>query len=198
MKRIILLVAASVFLDVVAAKSVLSSLGDDLDLIFSQGRSRDLSRQGVYNYSADSRDKSIGFLSNTQLTPTISLGLGLMFGGIEIEFETQPSVVQYRDSEIDIDGLLGVNAKIEFADIIPYASLGYYIEDRKQRLSFSANAGIKLLLLSSVSVNLDGEAGDLLEQQNGVVSRLEDEIRQELDDYYLEPVIQMAMNYRFN
>jgi hypothetical protein len=164
MKRIILFVAASLFLDLVAAKSVQSNLDDDLVLIYSHGQSHDLDRQG----------------------------------GIEVEVETQSSIVRFRDSDIDIDGLLGVNAKIEFADIIPYLNLGYYIEGRKQRLSFSANAGIKLLWLSSVSVTLEGEIGNLLEQQNGVVSRLQDEIRQDLEDYYLEPVINIHMNYLFN
>jgi hypothetical protein len=135
-------------------------------------------------------------MQNIPLTPTINVGLGLMFGGIEIEIETQSSKVRFRDA--DIDGLLRMNAKIEFADIIPYLNLGYYIEGRKQRLSFSANAGIKLLQLSSVSVTLDGEIGDLLEHQKGVVSKLQDEIRQDLDAYYLEPVINMHMNYLFN
>lgn len=198
MKRIILFVAASLFLDLVAAKSVQSNLDDNLVLIYSQDQSHDLGRQGVYHYSTNSRVQSIGFMKNIPLTPTINVGLGLMFGGIEVEVETQSSIVRFRDSDIDIDGLLGINVKIEFADIIPYLNLGYYIEGRKQRLSFSANAGIKLLWLSSVSVTLEGEIGNLLEQQNGVVSRLQDEIRQDLEDYYLEPVINMHMNYLFN
>ncbi len=198
MKRVILLIAASLFFDVVAAKSVQSNLDDDLLLIFSQSQSRDLGRQGTYNYSAYSRAKSIGFLQNIPLTPTISVGLGLMFGGMEIEVETQLSTVRIRVSDIDIDGLLGVNAKIEFADIIPYLNLAYYREDRKQQLSFSASAGIKLLRLASVSVGLDGEVGDLLERQDGVVSSLADQIRQNLDDYYLEPVIKIDLNYVFN
>ena len=54
MKRIILLVAVSLFLDVLAAKSVQGNLNDDLVLIFNQGESRDLGRKGVYNYSIDS------------------------------------------------------------------------------------------------------------------------------------------------
>ncbi|MEE8365638.1 MAG: hypothetical protein V3R76_07620 [Gammaproteobacteria bacterium] len=198
MKRIILFVAALLFLDLVAAKSVQSNLNDNLVLIYSQGQSHDLGRQGVYNYSTVSKVQSIGFMQNIPLTPTINVGLGLMFGGIEIEIETQSSMVRFRDADIDIDGLLRVNAKIEFADIIPYVNLGYHLEDRKQRLSFSANAGIKLLQLSSVSVTLDGEVGDLLEHQTGVVSRLQDAIRQDLDAYYLEPVINMHMNYLFN
>ncbi len=198
MKRVILLIAASLFFDVVAAKSVQSNLDDDLLLIFSQSQSRDLGRQGTYNYSAYSRAKSIGFLQNIPLTPTISVGLGLMFGGMEIEVETQLSTVRIRVSDIDIDGLLGVNAQIEFADIIPYLNLAYYLEDRKQQLSFSASAGIKLLRLASVSVGLDGEVGDLLERQDGVVSSLADQIRQNLDDYYLEPVIKIDLNYVFN
>ncbi len=198
MKRVILLVAASLFFDVVAAKSVQSNLDDDLLLIFSQSQSRDLGRQGTYNYSAYSRAKSIGFLQNIPLTPTISVGLGLMFGGMEIEVETQLSTVRIRVSDIDIDGLLGVNAQIEFADIIPYLSLAYYREDRKQQLSFSANTGIKLLRLASVSVGLEGEVGDLLERQDGVVSSLADQIRQNLEDYYLDPVIKIDLNYVFN
>ena len=198
MKRIILFVAALLFLDLVAAKSVQSNLNDNLVLIYSQGQSHDLGRQGVYNYSTLSKVQSIGFMQNIPLTPTINVGLGLMFGGIEIEIESPSSMVRFRDADIDIDGLLRVNAKIEFADIIPYVNLGYHLEDRKQRLSFSANAGIKLLQLSSVSVTLDGEVGDLLEHQTGVVSRLQDAIRQDLDAYYLEPVISMHMNYLFN
>ncbi len=119
MKRVILLVAASLFFDVVAAKSVQSNLDDNLLLIFSQSQSRDLGRRGTYNYSAYSREKSIGFMQNIPLTPTISVGL-------------------------------------------------------------------------------DGEVGDLLERQDGVVSSLADQIRQNLDDYYLEPVIKIDLNYVFN
>jgi len=198
MKRIILLVAASLFLNVVAAKSVQGNLGDNRVLIFSEGESSDLGRQGVYNYSIDSREKFIGYMHNTQLTPSIHVGLGLMFGGSEIELESQSSLVQSRGSEIDINSLLGINVKLKFADITPYANLGYYVENRKKQLSFSINVGIKLLQLSSISVSLDGEIGNLLNQNNPVVSRLQAEIRQNLEEYYLEPVIQMQMNFAFN
>jgi len=36
----------------------------------------------------DSSVNSLGFILNTQLTPAIYAGLGLMFGGTEIEVET--------------------------------------------------------------------------------------------------------------
>ena len=198
MKRIILLVAASLFLDLVAAKSVQGNLDDDFVLIFNQGESRDLGRKGVYNYSINSRVNSIGFIRNTQLTPTIRVGLGLMFGGTEIEVETLSSIVQLRGSDIDINSLLRMNVKFTFADIIPFANLGYYIENRNKRLSFSVSAGIKLLRLSGVSVNLDGEIGGLLKQDNLVVSKLVEEFRQGLEEYYLEPVLQIHMSYVFN
>ena len=198
MKRIILLVAASLFLDLAAAKSVQGNLDDDLVLVFNQGESRDLGRQGVYNYAIDSRVNSIGFIRNTRLTPTIRVGLGLMFGGTEIEVESRSSIVQLRGSDIDINSLLRMNVKITFADIIPFANLGYYIENRNKQLSFSVSAGIKLLQLSGVSVNLDGEIGGLLKQDNLVVSKLEEEFRQDLEEYYLEPVLQIHMSYVFN
>ena len=198
MKRIILLVAASLVLDVVAANTVEGKLYDDVVLVFKQGQSRDLGRQGVYNYSTDSRVKSIGIIRNIRLTPTISAGFGLMFGGIELEFETQPSMVRSGDLDIDIDRLLGINAKIKFANIVPYSNLSYFIEDRKQRLNFSANFGIEVVQLSGVSVDLEGEVGELLMQQEGVVSKLQEEIRNELEVHYLVPVIQMNLNYLFN
>lgn len=198
MKRIIAFVVASLFLNIVAAKSIQSNLFDNYVLVFSEARSHDLDRKGIYNYSTKIRAKSVGFVRMTKLTPTLSVGFGLMFGGVEIEFETQSSMVQFSDIDIDIDSLLGVNAKVEFADIIPYFNLGYHIEDHKQRLSFSANAGIKYLQVSRVSVDLDGEFGNLLEQQDGVVSRLHDEITRDLENYYLEPVFNMDMNYVFD
>ena len=198
MKRTILLVVASLFLNGVAAKSVQGNLGDDLVLIFSQEEASDLGRQGIYNYSINSRLKSIGFMHNTPLTTTTHFGFGMMFGGIEIELESQSSIIQLRGSDIDIDSLLGVNVKLKFADITPYANLVYYIENRKKQLSFSANAGLRLLRLSSISVSLDGEIGNLLKQNNSVISRLQEEFRQSLDEYYLEPVMQMQLNFAFN
>ena len=187
------------FLDNVEAKSAQGNLDDNIVLVITQDRSIKLDRKGVYNYSTDIRDNSIGLVSNIQLAPTINLGLGLMLGGIEVEFETQQSMVNYRGSDIDIDSLLGLDTKIKFADIIPYANLGYYVEDHKQRLSFSASAGVKLLMISNISVVLDGEFSDLYEQQHrGVVSRLQQDIIQDLKDYYLGPTIQMNLNYVFN
>ena len=88
--------------------------------------------------------------------------------------------------------------KLKFIDIIPYVNLGYYIENRNKQFSFSVNVGIKFLQLSSVSVNLDGEIGDLLNHNNLVVSIIQREIRQDLEKYYLEPVMQMNINYVFN
>jgi len=193
-----LLVAASLFLDLVAAKSIQGNLDDDLVLVFNQSESRDLDRKGVYNYSIDSRVNSIGFIRNTRLTPTITVGLGLMFGGTEIEVESRSSIVQLSGSDIDINSLLRMNVKFTFADIIPFANLGYYIENRNKQLSFSVSAGIKLLQLSGVTVNLDGEIGGLLKQDNLVVSKLEEEFRQGLEEYYLEPVLQIHMSYVFN
>lgn len=196
-KRIIAFVAASLFLNIVAAKSVQNHLFDNYFLLYSEGQSHKLDREGVYNYSTSIRAKSVGLLQSTRLTTTISVGLGLMIGGTEIEFQTQPSMVRFNDIDIDIDSLLGAKVKVQFADIIPYLNMGFYIEDHKQRLSFSANIGIKYLQVSRVSVDMNGEFGNLLEQQDGVASRLHDEITQDLEDYYLEPVINMAMIYVF-
>lgn len=198
MKRIILLVAASLFLDVLVAKSVQGNLNDDLVMTFIQAESIGTGRKGDYNYVIDSSVNSLGFILNTQLTPAIYAGLGLMFGGTEIEVETLSSIVELRGSDIDINRLLGVNVKLKFIDIIPYVNLGYYIESRNKQLSFSVNVGIKFLQLSSVSVNLDGEIGDLLNHNNLVVSIIQREIRQDLEKYYLEPVMQMNINYVFN
>ncbi len=91
-----------------------------------------------------------------------------------------------------------INAKIKFANIVPYSNLSYFIEDRKQRLNFSANFGIEVVQLSGVSVDLEGEVGELLMQQDGVISKLHEEIRNKFEAHYLVPVIQMNLNYLFN
>ena len=198
MKRIGLLLAASLFINVAVAKSTQLELHENLEVIFDQERSQISGGNSSYNYFTNSMFESIGMIQKIQLSPRVFAGLGLLLGGLEIELKTGPSVVQFEENEIDLNRWLGARAKIEFADITPFGNLAYRYQSRNTRLRISANAGLKLLQLSSVSLEFNGELGDQVNRRLDLVSALEQDVLNQLENYYLEPVLGVDLNYKFN
>jgi len=198
MKQIGLLLTASLFVSAATAKSTNLVLNENLEIIFDQARSQVLSRNSRYNYSTSSRTESIGLIQKFQLSTHLSTGLGLWLGGLEIELETGLSPVQFEDHQVDLNRWLGVRARIDFADIVPYGNIAYSYLSRDRQLRFGANAGLKLLIPSNVSMSFNGELSDEVNRQEGLVSQLEHDVLDQLEDYYLEPVLGVDLSYSFN
>jgi len=198
MKQIGLLLTASLFVSAATAKSTNLVLNENLEIIFDQARSQVLSRNSRYNYSTSSRTESIGLIQKFQLSTHLSTGLGLWLGGLEIELETGLSPVQFEGHQVDLNRWLGVRARIDFADIVPYGNIAYSYLSRDRQLRFGANAGLKLLIPSNVSMSFNGELSDEVNRQEGLVSQLEHDVLDQLEDYYLEPVLGVDLSYSFN
>jgi len=198
MKQIVLLLTASLFVSAAAAKSTNLVLNENLEIIFDQARSQVLSRNSRYNYSTSSRTESIGLIQKFQLSTHVSTGLGLWLGGLEIELETGLSLVQFEDLQVDLNRWLGVRARIDFANIVPYGNIAYHYESRDRQLRFGANAGLKLLIPSNVSMSFNGELDSLVNRQADQVAQLEHDVLDQLEDYYLEPVFGVDLSYSFN
>ncbi len=198
MKHLLLLIAASLLVNPVSAKSTHFDLYENFEVVFDQARSQRLSNNSSYNYSVSSRAESIGLIQKFQLSAHVFAGLGLWLGGLEIELETMPSVSHFEEYEVDFNRWLGVHAKIDFADLIPFGNVAYHYESRDTQLRINANAGLKLLKLSSVSLDFDGELSELVDQQPGLVSLLEQDALDKFEDYYLEPVLDVGLSYAFN
>jgi hypothetical protein len=198
MKQIGLLLTALLFVSTAAAKSTKLALNENLEINFDQARSQVLSRNSSYNYSTSSRTESIGLIQKFQLSTHLSTGLGLWLGGLEIELETGPSLVQFQDNQVDLNRWLGVRAKINFADIVPYGNIAYSYQSRDAQLRFGANAGLKLLIPTDVSMSFNGELGSLVNRQADLIAQLEHDVLDQLEDYYLEPVFGVDLSYTFN
>jgi len=198
MKQIGLLLTASLFVSAATAKSTNLVLNENLEIIFDQARSQVLSRNSRYNYSTSSRTESIGLIQKFQLSTHLSTGLGLWLGGLEIELETGLSPVQFEGHQVDLNRWLCVRARIDFADIVPYGNIAYSYLSRDRQLRFGANAGLKLLIPSNVSMSFNGELSDEVNRQEGLVSQLEHDVLDQLEDYYLEPVLGVDLSYSFN
>lgn len=198
MKHLVFFIVASLFVNPVSAKSTRIELNNDQELIFDRSQSRKLTNNTIYNYSAISSSESIGMIQKFRLSPRLSGGLGIWLGGLEIELETMASFTQFEQNEVDLNRWLGVRAKIDFAEFIPYGSITYLYESRDQQFQFNANAGIKLLQPSNVSVSFGGEWGDIVEQQSNLVAQLERDTFGKLENYYLEPVLGLGLSYTFD
>ena len=198
MKQIAFVITALLFVGPVSAKSTQFALNQNFDVVFDQAQSRALSQSSSYHYSATSRLESVGLVRNFQMSAHTFVGLGIWLGGLEIELETMPSFFQFEEYEVDLNRWLGARAKIEFADLVPYGNLAYRYQSRDEQLQISANAGLKLLLPSSVSLDFEGELSGLVDRQLGLVSRLEQDAFNQLEDFYLEPVLAVGLNYSFD
>jgi hypothetical protein len=198
MKYLVFIIVASLFVNPVSAKSTRIGLNNDLELILDRSQARKLSNNTIYNYSAISSSESIGMIQKFRLSPRVSGGLGLWLGGLEIELETMATITQFEQNEVDLNRWLGVRANIDFADIIPYGSITYLYESRDRQFQFNANAGIKLLQPTDVSVTFVGEWGDIVEQQSNLVAQLERDTFDKLENYYLEPVLGLGLSYTFD
>ena len=198
MKHLIFFIAASLLVNTVSAKSTQLTLNEDFEVVFDQTRSQRLSNNSSYNYSTNSRAESIGLIQKFQLSAHVFAGLGLWLGGLEIELETMPSVLHFKEYEVDLDRWLGIRAKIDFSDLIPFGNVAYHYESRDTQLRINANAGLKLLKPSSVSLDFDGELSDLVDQQSGLVAQLEQDALNKFEAYYLEPVLDVGLSYAFN
>lgn len=198
MKQIAFVIAASLFVSSVLAKSTQLALNQNFEVVFDQAQSRSLSKNSSYHYAATSRVESVGLIYNFQMSAHTFAGLGLWLGGLEIELETMSTFSQIDDIEVDLNRWLGARAKIDFTDLIPFGSLAYRYQSRDEKLQITANAGLKLLLPSSVSINFDGELSDMVNREVGLVSRLEQDTLSQLEDFYLEPVLGVGLRYDFN
>jgi hypothetical protein len=198
MKQIAFFIAVSLFVGSVSAKSTQLVLNQNFELVFEQAQSRSLSKSSSYRYSVTSRVESVGLVQYYQLSAHTFVGLGLWLGGLEIELETMPSFFRFEDYEVDLNRWLSARAKIDFADLIPFGNLAYRYQSRDEQLQITANAGLKLLLPSRISIDFEGELSGVVDRQAGLVSRLEQDTLNQLEDYYLEPVLTVGLNYTFD
>ncbi len=198
MKHFLIFIVALLLVNPASAKSTQLALSNNFEVVVDQARSQLLRKNSSYNYTVSSRNESVGLIHNFQLSPRMFAGLGLWIGGPEIEIETVASFSRFEEYEVDLNRWLGVRAKIDFADLVPFGNLTYRFESRDARLQINANAGLKLLLPSSVSLNFNGELGDLVNRETDLVAQLEKEGLNQLENYYLEPVLGIGLRYTFN
>ena len=198
MKRYEILLVALFAINVATAKSIQPEVYESLEVSFVQAQSQTLGRNSYYNYFSSNRVRSIDLTQKIKLSPGVFAELGLSLGGIEIEFMTGPSFVGNEDNRMDLDRWLGARAKIKFSDINPIGGIAYLYKSRDTQFQLSANAGLKLLKPSDVLLEFDGELGDQLNRRLELVSRLEQEVLNRFENYYLEPVLSVDLSYKFN
>ncbi len=64
-------------------------------------------------------------------------------------------------------------------------------------LAFRVDAGMRLLSVSDLSLEIDGPLASEIRNRGALLRDFEQQARDELDDYYLEPVLRMDLSYRF-
>jgi hypothetical protein len=197
-KHLIIFIVALLFVNPASAKSTQFALNSNFEVFIDKSRSQLLRKNSSYNYTASSRNESVGLVQKFQLTTHLFAGLGLWIGGPEIEIETTASISRHEEFEIDLNRWIGVRAKIDFADLVPFGNLAYRFESRDAQLQINANAGLKLLLPSRVSLDFNGEFGDLVNRETGLVAQLERDSLNQLENYYLVPVFDIGLRYAFN
>ena len=197
MKQIAILTVVLLLVGSVSAKSTHFALNPNLEVVFDQAESRVLSQNSSYHYSATSRVESIGLVHNFQMSTHTFAGLGLWLGGLEIELETMSSFSRFEEYEVNLNRWLSARAKIDFADLVPYGNLAYRYQSRDEQLQITANAGLKLLLPSSVSIDFEGELSGLVEREAGLVLQLERDTLNQLEGFYLEPLLGIGLRYKF-
>jgi len=198
MKRTELLLVALLTINVATAKSTLPGLYESLEISFDQAQAQTLGRNSYYNYFSTNRVNSIDLTQKIKLSPRVFAELGLSLGGPEIEFMTGPSMVGNEDNRVDLNRWLSTRVKIEFADINAVGGITYLYKSRDAQFQFSATASLKLLTPSNVSLAFEGELGEMVHRQVSLVSHLEQNLVNQLKDYYLEPRLGMDLSYSFN
>ncbi len=153
---------------------------------------------GDYRFAARMRAEWFELVREIPLGSALSLGLGVHVGGPEIELRTVASSGAGAGRDADRNRWLALDARIEFHDLQPYVRLRYRAGRNDRGFGMQVDAGLRVLKVEDLSIRLDGPLATDIGDRERRLDELERESRERLDDYYAEPVFQLAMNYRFD
>lgn len=164
---------------------------------FSDGSQGSSHHAGPNRYAMKVRVRWIGMTREFALGEHYGAGLGLHLGGTEIAWRTTDSPVTSGALSIDLNDWLSARAKLRFHELVPYAQLSYHRGNFMRGLAFRVDAGMRLLSVSDLSLEIDGPLASEIRNRGALLRDFEQQARDELDDYYLEPVLRMDLSYRF-
>ena len=153
---------------------------------------------GDYRFAARVRAEWFELVRDIPLGSALSLGLGVHIGGPEIELRTVTSPGDDAGPGGGPNPWLSLDARLEFHDLQPYLRLRYRAGRDDRGFGMRVDAGLRVLKVEDVSIRLGGPLAAGIADRDRLLDELERESRRRLDDYYAEPVLQLAMNYRFD
>ncbi len=152
---------------------------------------------GDYRVSARLRAEWLELVREIPLGSAISLGLGLHLGGPELELRKLTSADNLAGRQADLHRWLSLDARLKFHDFQPYARLSYRSGGVDRGFGLRVDAGLRLLKIEDLSVKLIGPMAAQIADHGRLLDEFEHDARDDLDDYYVEPLIRVEMSYRF-
>lgn len=154
-------------------------------------------QSGYYHYAMATRSRWIALVREFPLGENFSAGLGMHLGGPEIEMRTTDSVVVSGSRSVDLNDWLSLRARLRFHDLVPYAQISYRAQSSKRGLAFRLDAGLRVLSVSDLALEIDGPALGEIEHRGEMLQALKRDARDDLESYYVEPLLRMKLNLRF-
>ncbi len=152
---------------------------------------------GDYRFVARLRAEWFEMVREIPLGSSFSLGLGVHLGSPELRLRTVESPGVFDGRHVDLNRWLSLDARLEFHDIQPYARLRYRAGREDRGIGLRVDAGLRLLKVENLSLELGGPMAVELAGREGLLAEYERETRADLEDYYVEPLIRVELNYRF-
>lgn len=173
------------------------ALNDNYSLVSIQTDTRLQDTAGLYAIDISHQGKTIGLVKEIRFGSSWRGSFGLLLADEDISISTARSPVRIFNRLIDLNELFAVKARLEFADLIPYASLAYQYENDSREITVDFVTGLKLLKLDENDIIFEQALGEMVEQYNDISSRLKEDAFNRLEEYYLQPVFHVKIQFHF-
>ncbi len=166
-------------------------------IAFGEGLRGSSGVSGDYRFAARLRAEWIEMVREIPLDSAFNLGLGVHLGGPELRLRTVASPGIFAGRSVDLNRWLSLDARLEFHDIQPYARLRYSAGREDRGFGLRLDAGLRLLKIEDLSIDLGGPMAAGIDGRGRLLDEFEQQVRAGLDEYYVEPVFRVELNYRF-
>ncbi len=164
---------------------------------FGEGLRASSGIAGDFRFAARLRAEWIELVREIPFDSAFSLGLGVHLGGPQLRLRALASAGSFAGNSVDPNRWLSLDARLEFHTIQPYARLRYSAGREDRGFGLRLDAGLRLLVIEDLSFDLGGSMAAGIADRGRLLDEFQREVRAGLDEYYVEPVFRIELNYRF-
>jgi len=130
-------------------------LNDTVNLVAINNNNLTRQHIGVYSIGIKRQSNTLGLTRNIYQGTSWRTSLGLLLADESLQFSTDSAVLKLGNRSINVNDILSIKARLEFADIVPYVNVAYRYQSENRLQLWGFSAGLKLLKLEGNQINFD-------------------------------------------